>query len=156
VWIAFTATAFRFGVDEASKALFRQLVPAIVAALFVGHAIARWGTTRVVVAWVTASAALLGPLIAALTIAFGDGSLPLWIFAGCTATAAAVACTLPPAGKVWRGLNLSDVEPREEVTADLRAALRSGTPLLAAVALAAASLGWGALICSMWSSAKRS
>ena len=206
VWIAVTATAFRFGgVDEASKALFGQLLPATVAALFVGHAIARWGTTRVlvvgsalqsmgvtlaavslstgggrlwfyagavvastcvvtvrpavtaalpglvdspdelvaanvVIAWMTASAALVGPLIVALTVSSGNGAVPLWIFAGCTAVAAAVASTLPISGRGRTRLDAGDVEPREQVAADLRGALRSGTPMLAVMALATSGL----------------
>ena len=205
-WIAVTATAFRFGgVNEASTALFGQLLPAVVAALFVGHAIARWGTTRVLVVgsalqslgltvaaasltmdggrlwfyagailastcvvsvrpavtaalpaivnapddlvaanvmvgWVAAGAALVGPLIVALTIVDGGGGRPLWIFAGLTAAAAMVALRLPTAGRT-RGATTHDVsDPGEEVAADLRAALRSGTPLLAVMALAAAAL----------------
>ena len=92
---------------------------------------------NVVIGWVTAAAAMVGPLIVAATINFGSGAVPLGVFALAAAISAAFAIALP----TFRPHPEADGSGR----GGLRRASRAGGPMLAVVVLASGALVAGCL-----------
>lgn len=92
---------------------------------------------NVVIGWVTAAAAMVGPLIVAATIGLGSGAIPLGVFAMAAMCSAGLTISLP----TFR----PHPEPDGSGRGGLRRASRARGPMLAVVVLASGALVAGCL-----------